>query len=210
MHVGGIELCQQGARAAEGHGGCGKRASSPAPQPSPPDGKQPGVAWQPRAWQRDWGQALLKRALRWTPPIAARTHARLPRPGMGSSLCTAGPRVVTARCGMKVQPRWRGPAGLRPECPSVRCRTRVPGPRRPRFGGGAERGSPISALLQEPHEPALPGSDRTPQFLQNCLRYSLVSPRGTSFSPLPARHTIPQEGFSSKEQKSKSWKDLGV
>lgn len=45
-YVGGIELGQERACAAGSHGGCGERAASPAPQVSPPDGKQPGVTWQ--------------------------------------------------------------------------------------------------------------------------------------------------------------------
>lgn len=78
---------------------------------------------------------------------------------------------------------------MRPECPSVPCRTRDTA-QRPCCRGGTESDSPISAL------PAHPSSSKGIVFLLS--RLSL----GTSFLPGLACHTTPREWLIRKGQKA--------
>lgn len=104
--------------------------SEPGACPSlPDDGKQPGVPWQPRAWQRDrdLGQATARCIVPGPAPYLLSC-------GPPSSAFTSGNGLISALhhqqgCGAAqtrdgVETLWTGPAPMRPKCPSAPCKTR--------------------------------------------------------------------------------------
>lgn len=183
-HVGGIELRQQGARAAGGHGGC------PAFSRFPPEGQQP---WSPG--NRAPGNAGGQRSLGEPGPRPAESPSR------------GGPEGAPGECSVLHVPSWATPASPLPPklrfhirewahqstslrgLVTLRCGTRGGPAGRPGFGGDAESSSPIAAQISEPEWRGGPKAARCAPIHQRVFFFFiyLLSLPGASHLVLPLK-----------------------